>query len=322
MSTFLRLCLVAGLALPLQPALADAATDTYPERPINLVVPFPPGGGTDSLGRIVGEGLGKKFGQSVVVENRPGAAGVIGANQVSRAKPDGHTLLMAATGAIIPPKGMKAEDYKLEEHFAPVALVAAPPYILVVNKKVKANSVAELIDLMKSSGNGLTFASSGVGAASHIAGLQFQKLAGVNLLHIPYKGMGQAVTDVISNQVSMMFAPAPAVLPHIEAGNLKALAVTSKERSPLFPDYPTVDESGLPGYVSVGWFGLFAPPGTPEAIVTKLNREVNDLLATDVVREQLKTMGATPANETAKTFTDFVQRDVVELVNLLEAEPA
>lgn len=312
-----RICLLIGLVLPLHLPLAAFAASDYPNQPVRIIVPFPPGGGTDGLGRIVAQGLGQKFKESFVVENRPGAAGVIGANQVSRSKPDGHTLLMAATGAIIPAPDVKVEDYRLTEHFAPVALVAAPPYILVVNNDTPANSVTELIALAKNSKEGLTYASSGVGAASHIAGLQFEQKANIKLLHIPYKGMGQAVTDLMSNQVSLMFAPAPAVLPHIQSGKLKALGVTSSKRSELFPEYPTIDEAGLPGFEAVGWFGLFAPAGTPAPIVDKLNGAVNELLKTDEVRQQLKTMGATPANETPSQFTSFVQRDVTELVTLL-----
>lgn len=312
-----RICLFIGLVLPLHLPFAAFAASDYPNQPVRIVVPFPPGGGTDVLGRVVAQGLGQKFNESFVVENRPGAAGVIGANQVSRSKPDGYTLLMAATGAIIPPPNVKVSDYRLTDHFAPVALVAAPPYILVVNHDTPANSAKELIELAKNSKNGLTYASSGVGAASHIAGLQFEQKANIKLLHIPYKGMGQAVTDLMSNQVSLMFAPAPAVLSHIQSGKLKALGVTSSKRSELFPDYPTINESGLPGFEAVGWFGLFAPAGTPSAVIDKLNGAVNELLKTEEVRKQLKAMGATPANEAPSQFTSFVQRDVTELVTLL-----
>lgn len=311
---YVWLGVLVSLCLPLH----ASAVEEYPSQTVKLVVPFPPGGGTDSLGRIVAQGLGIEFHQSFVVENKPGAAGVIGANQVSRAKPDGYTLLMAATGAIIPPPGMAPSDYRLPDHFSAVALVAAPPYILTVNNDVPANSAAELVALAKDQPGSLAYASSGVGAASHIAALQFEETAGIKLLHIPYKGMGQAVTDLMSGQVAIMFAPAPAVLSHIQAGKLKALAVTSAQRSPLFPDYPTVDESGVPGYESVGWFGLFAPPGTPDPVVNKLNQSVNALLQTQDVQEQLKNMGATPANTTPEEFSAFVDQDLKQLVGLLQ----
>lgn len=307
---------VLSLPPPVWPA------GNYPDQAVRLVVPFPPGGGTDSLGRVVAQGLGAEFGQSFVVENKPGAAGVIGANQVSRAKPDGYTLLMAATGAILPPAGSAIDSYRLADHFSAVAMVAAPPYILAVNKDLPVNSVAELVALAKSKPASLTYASSGIGAASHIAALQFEERAGIKLLHIPYKGMGQAVTDLMSGQVALMFAPAPAVLSHIQAGSLKALAVTSAKRSELFPDYPTVSESGVPGYEAVGWFGLFAPPGTDPGVVDKLNHSVNALLQTPKAREQLQNMAATAASSTPAAFGAFVERDVRELAALLKkADP-
>jgi len=318
MTIIKRACVSAGIIMSLCLPLQASAASEYPAQAVKLVVPFPPGGGTDSLGRIVAQSLSTEFGQSFVVENKPGAAGVIGANQVSRSKPDGYTLLMAATGAIIPAPGTDAKDYKLVDNFSAVALVAAPPYILAVNNDVPANSVAELVALAKSTSANLTYASSGVGAASHIAGLQLEEKAGIKLLHIPYKGMGQAVTDLMSGQVSLMFAPAPAVLSHIQSGKLKALAVTSAKRSELFPDYPTVSEAGVPGYESVGWFGLFAPPGTPMDVVNKLNKSVNALLQTSEVKTQLKNMGATPANTTPAEFSAFVDEDVKQLVGLLK----
>ncbi|ARP83479.1 hypothetical protein CAL12_23430 [Bordetella genomosp. 8] len=313
-----RQFMIAGLSLAAAGLARPVAAAGYPDRTVRIVVPFPPGGATDSLGRLVAQGLAEKLGQPFVVENRAGAAGVIGAGQVSRSAPDGYTLLMAATGAIVPGPGQDAASYRVADHYAPVSLVAAPPYILVVNPKVPAASAAQLVELAKRDGAGLSYASSGVGSASHLAGLQLERRAGVQLLHIPYKGMGQAVTDVMSGQVAMMFAPAPAVLAHIAAGNLRALAVTSRERSPLFPMYPTLAEAGVAGYESVGWFGLLAPPATPPAVVATLHQSVAELLRSPTATEQLKAMGATPARSTPAEFTAFLDQDTKQLTELLK----
>ncbi len=314
-----RHLMISGLSLLSMGMIHSAvAADNYPARAVRIIVPFPPGGGTDNLARLVSQGLNGQLGQAFIVENRPGAAGIIGAGQVSRAAPDGYVLLMAATGAIVPGPGEDPDKYRVADHFAPVALVAAHPYILVINPKVPVESVAQLVDLAGRHGNHFSYASSGVGSASHLAGLLLERKTGAPLLHVPYKGMGQAVTDVIAGQVSMMFAPAPAVLPHIAAGSLHALGVTSRERSPLFPGYPTLAESGVPGYESVGWFGLLAPPSTPQGIVAQLNHAVQDLMQSPHVIEQLKAMGASPAKSTPAEFTAFLEQDTRQLLALLK----
>lgn len=301
---------------PMPSALAES---DYPSEPVTVVVPFPPGGGTDLLGRVLANGLSEQLNQPFVVENRPGAAGVVGAMQVSRSEPNGYTLLMAATGAIVPPEGTDASDFNVTDSFSPVALVAAPPYLLVVNSDVEADTVEDLVELAKAQPNSLNFASSGIGAASHLAGELFKAMAEIDIVHVPYRGMGQAVTDVISGEVQMMFGPAPAVLPHVESNSLRVLAVTSSERSPLFPDYPTVAEGGIEGYEAVGWFGMFAPAGTPEQIINLLNDQIRQALGTEDAQAQLENMGAVAADLDPVEFTDFINSDTAKWSELMEA---
>src|SRR5689334_10719847 len=231
--------ILAAVLIACAPAAAGAAD--YPSRQIRLIVPFAPGGGTDVLARIVAQRLSEKWGQSVIVENQPGASGSIGSKAVERAAPDGYTLVMASTGALMSLATFYEKDgpFDVNAHFAPVTLVADPPYVITVNPTVPAHNVAELIALAKSKQGHLTFGSSGVGAASHLSGELFQKEAGVELLHVPYKGTGAAETDLIAGRLDIMFAPPQTVEPMVKAGKLKALATTGMTRSPLFPDLPT-----------------------------------------------------------------------------------
>lgn len=295
----------------------------YPARSIRMVVPFPPGGGTDVLGRIVGQRLHEKWGQPVIIENQPGASGGIGTKAVARATPDGYILLMASTGALMATASAlgSEETFDVARHFAPVTLVAAPPYVITVTAKLPVRTVAELIALAREKKGALSFGSSGPGAASHLSGELFQKEAGIEMLHVPYKGTGQAVTDLVGGRIDVMFAPPQTVQPLIESGQLKALATTGKTRSPLFPDLPTADESGLPGYQSVGWFGLLAPAHTPDAIVGKLNAEIADILRTTEVRERLAALGATPQPQSPTEFARFINDDLAKWTQVLhEAE--
>lgn len=313
--------IVAGAAF--LALLAPAAAQDYPTRPIHMVVPFPAGGGTDVLGRIVGQKLHEKWGQAAVIENQPGAAGGIGTRAVARAEPDGYTLLMASTGALMAAATMLGGggEFDVTKHFAPVTLVAAPSYVVTVSAKVPVNSLADLIRLAKEKPGSLSYGSSGVGAASHLTGEMFQKATGTQLLHVPYKGTGQAVTDLVTGQIDIMFAPPQTVQPLVEGGKLKALASTGATRSPLFPNLPTVAESGMPGFDAVGWFGLLAPIKTPPAIVAKLNSEVVAILGTAEVREKLAALGAEPQAQTPEEFSRYINEDVAKWTRLLkEAE--
>ncbi len=310
-------CLLTCLAILV--ALAPAAAEDYPVRPIHVVVPFAPGGGTDVLARIIGQRLHEKWGQSFIIENQPGASGGIGTRAVMRATPDGYTLLMASTGALMAAASMLggAENFDVNQHLVPVTLVAAPPYVVTANPKIPAGSIAELVRLAREKKGSLSFGSSGVGAASHLTGELFQKEAGIELLHVPYKGTGQAVNDLLSGQIDLIFAPPQTVQPLVESGKLKALATTGSVRSPLFPNLPTVSESGLPGFESVGWFGLLAPPRTPEPIVAKLNAEIVSLLGTPEVRERLAALGAEPQPQTSAEFGRYINEDLAKWTRLL-----
>ena len=304
-------------------ACATARAD-YPTRQIRLIVPFAPGGGTDVLARILAQRLSEKWGQAVVVENQPGASGSIGSKAVERAAPDGYTLVMASTGALMSLATQYEKDgpFDVNAHFAPVTLVADPPYVITVNPKVPAKTVADLIALAKSQKSSLTFGSSGVGAASHLSGELFQKEAGIELLHVPYKGTGAAETDLIAGRIDIMFAPPQTVEPMVKVGKLKALATTGKTRSPLFPNLPTADESGLPGYEAVGWFGLLAPAHTPEDIVQKLNAASVEILKSDDVRERLANLGAEPHPMTPAEYSKFINADLKKWTAVMQAAEA
>jgi tripartite-type tricarboxylate transporter receptor subunit TctC len=293
-------------------------------RQIRLVVPFAPGGGTDVLARILAQRLAEKWGQTIVVENQPGASGSIGAKAVERAAPDGYTLVMASTGALMSLATSYEKDgpFDVTAHFAPVTLVADPPYVITASASLPANTVAELIALAKSKNGALSFGSSGVGAASHLSGELFQKSAGVQMLHVPYKGTGAAETDLIAGRIDIMFAPPQTVEPMVKAGKLKALATTGKARSPLFPDLPTANESGLPGYEAVGWFGLLAPAHTPDDIVAKLNAASVEILNSADVRERLAKLGAEPHPMTPAEYGKFINADLKKWTAVMQAADA
>jgi tripartite-type tricarboxylate transporter receptor subunit TctC len=308
------------LLLCLAPAPAMAAD--YPSRAIKLVVPFAPGGDTDVLGRIIGQRLSEQWGQPVVVENQPGASGGIGTKAFVKADPDGYTLLMAPTGALMAASAALAPEghFDVNKFFAPITVVAAPPYLLVVNPKVAANSVAELIKLAGAKPKTLSFGSSGIGAASHLSGVLFEKDAHVEMLHVPYKGTGPAVTDLLGGRIDMMFSPSTTVQAFAEAGRLKALATTGAKRSKFFPNVPTVAESGLPGYESTGWFGLLAPAHTPPEIVAKLNKAVVAIMAMPDVVEHMAKLGAEPEPQTPDEFARYINADVAKWSKLVKEQ--
>ena len=305
-------------------ACAPGAAADYPTRQIRLIVPFAPGGGTDVLARILAQRLSEKWGQAIVVENQPGASGSIGSRAVERAAPDGYTLVMASTGALISLATLYEKDgpFDVNAHFAPLTLVANPPYVITVSTSLPVKSVADLIALAKDKKGQLTFGSSGVGAASHLSGELFQKMAGVELLHVPYKGTGAAETDLISGRIDVMFAPPQTVDPMVKAGKLKALATTGKMRSPLFPDLPTANESGLPGYEAVGWFGLLAPAHTPDDIVQKLNAASVQILKSEDARERLAKLGAEPHPMSPAEYGRFINADLKKWIAVMQAAEA
>ena len=297
------LAFAAGLAAP----LADA--EEFPSHPVHILVPFPPGGGTDALARIMAPYLNQAWGQSVIVENKPGASGHIGAEVVANSPADGYTLLMSSTASLTP---------KNVGEFAPITLVSASPYVVVVNPKVPAKSIAELVEYAKKNPGKVTFGSSGTGAASHLAGELFKSMAGVDMLHVPYKGTGQAVKDLIGGQIDVMFAPGETVMPQVKAGRLRALAVTSARRATAIPELPTVAEAGVPGYEAIGWFGLLAPAATPRAAIEKLSRDANAVLANPEVRTKMLALGAEPSGDTPEQFARFIHADQAKWTKLIQ----
>jgi tripartite-type tricarboxylate transporter receptor subunit TctC len=287
-----------GLGVALACGVAPAAQ--FPERPVRIVVPFPPGGGTDVLARLVSRSLTETWKQNVIVDNRAGANGLIGMDIVARAAPDGHTLMALAAGPL--------DEHNLK-YFAPVALFAAPPYLLVVHPSVKAASVRELVALAKAQPGKLNYGSTGGGAASHLSTELFKAMAGVDIHHVPYKGIGQATTELLGNQVQMLIGPSQALMPHVKSGRLRALGITSAKRLPLMPEVPTVAESGLPGYEAYGWFGLVAPARVPRPLVTAINAEVNRSLQSPEMKARLAELGAEPGNYRPDEFLAFIRRE-------------
>ena len=298
---------LAGVVMLL--SAATTLAQNFPSKPVRIVVPFPPGGGADTLARIMEPKLAGIWAQPIVVENRPGASGHIGADFVAKSAPDGTTLLMSSTASL---------TEKNVSQFAPVSLVSASAYIVTANPGVAAGNIRELIALAKVKPGKLSFGSSGTGAASHLSAELFKSMAGVDLLHVPYKGTGQAVTDLLAGHVNLMFGPAQTVMPYVRAGKLKALAVTGSKRSDTLPDLPTVAESGLPGYEAVGWFGLLVPAATPKATVARASADVNRVLAMSDVRERMQVLGADPAGNTPEEFAHFIREDQAKWSKLMK----
>lgn len=300
--------MVAGVAISMFAAQAGAAGD-YPSKPIRLIVPYTPGGNTDVLGRIIADELGKATGQAVVVDNKAGAAGTIGTDLVAKSKPDGYTLLLASFGNILTARSLYEKlPYDPMNDLAPVVLLATPQTVLVANSALGFNDVKGLIAYAKANPGKLNYSSSGNGSSNHLFGALFASMAGVQMTHVPYKGSGAAVNDVLSGAIQLSFAPFPLVLEHIKAGTLKALAVTGRTRHPLLPDTPTMAEAGVPGYEALGWFALMVPAKTPPEIVERLNKEVNRIIGSEQVRAALAREGAEPVGGSVQD----ARRSVVE----------
>jgi tripartite-type tricarboxylate transporter receptor subunit TctC len=319
-----------GLTLPLFLALvltlpcADASAQGYPSRPIRLVVPYPPGGPLDIMARAIGQKLTEAWNQPVIVDNRAGAGGNIGADLVAKSPADGYTLLMGAVAThAINPTLYGRLPYDPVRDFAPVALVAQVPNILVVNPSVPARSVKELIELARARPGYLNFGSGSTGSTGHLAGELFKTMAGVQMVHIPYKGGAPAMADLLAGQVQLMFDNLANALPNVRAGRLRALAVTTLARSPAMPDLPTIAESGLPGFDLTTWFGVMAPAGTPGEIVLRLNAEIVRALDATDMRERLEKMGAEPpANNTPERFAAFIRAEAAKYAKVVKESGA
>ena len=299
--------ILASLFLALFAGLAFA--QSYPAKPIRIIVAYPPGGGTDVLARLVGKFLNDSIKQSVVIENRAGANGGIGVDLVAKSPADGYTLLAIAAGPL---------DESNLKQFAAVSLFAAPAYTLVINPSVNATNVKELVALAKAQPGKFAYGSTGGGAASHLAAELFKAMAGIDLLHVPYKGVGNAVTDLLGGQVQVMVAPTQSITGHVKSGKLRALAVTGSKRLATLPEVPTLAEAGVPGYEAVGWFGLLAPVATPRDIVTMLNREINRILQLPDVKTRLLELGAEPASLSPEQFIDFIRSDNAKWEKLIK----
>ena len=301
-------------------ALAPAAfSQTYPAKPIRLIVPFVPGGGTDLIARILSQRLTEPLGQTVIVDNRPGAGGVIGAELVAKSPPDGYTLLMGTPGPLtINPALLAKMPYTLED-FAPIALTTISPFILVVHPSVPAKSVKELIALAKSKPNSLNFGSAGQGSVAHLAGEQFKALAGVQIVHIPYKGGGQSLTDLLAGQLQMVIDNLPTVWPQIRQGKLRALAVGTKTRSALVPEYPTMAEAGVPGYEASTASGLLAPAKTSRDIINRINRDVLVVLRNPEVRERFVAQGLEVAGGTPEQYAQHLRNELAQNARVIKA---
>ena len=319
---------VVGIATAVALAALSAtpfagAQATYPTKPIRIVVPFPAGGTTDILARAVAQRLSDTLGQPAVVDNRPGAGGNIGAELVAKASPDGHTLLMGTVGTHAINASLYSKmPYDHVRDFAPIILVAGVPNVLVVHPSVPVNSVQELIAYAKANSGKLNFASSGSGTSIHLAGELFKTMAGVQMAHVPYKGSAPAVTDLLGGQVQLMFDNLPSALPHIKAGKLKALAVTSATRAAALPDVPTIAESGLAGFDATSWFGLLAPAGTPQPIIAKLNSEVAKWLASAEAKEKMAGLGANAAGHSTDEFVRHIAAETSKWAKVVKESGA
>jgi len=299
-----------GLATSLTLVAAPSHADTYPDRPIRLIVPFPASGATDLLARAIAQKVGTSMGRQILVDNRPGAGGAIGSDMAAKAPADGYTLLIATTSThSIGPYINTHLPYNTETDFTPIGQVAVATNVLVVPNQLPVKNVRELIDYAKKHPGELNYASSGNGTVVHLTAEAFKAQAGVFIPHIPYRGTALAVPDLISNKVQVLFDSIVSGMPHVKDGKLKALAVTSLKRSPLAPDLPTVSESGLPGFESDTWFGIYGPKGLPADIVSRLNTEFNKAIQSQDVRDRLAKLGAEPVGGTPAQFAAMVKKD-------------
>ena len=299
-------------------AVPTWAQDTYPSKPLKIVVPFPPGGAADNFARLIGQKLAEAWSQPVVIENKPGAGGQIATQAVATAPADGHTLLVVTVGHAVNPSLYARLPYDTEKDLVPVAKLATVPSVLVVNPAVPAQSVKDLLALAKAQPGKLSYASSGNATTSHVSAALLGSLAGVEMLHVPYKGSAPAITDLISGQVQLMIDPLVSSAQHVKAGKLRALAITSAARSPLAPDLPTLAEAGVPGYEFAAWFLLLAPARTPAPVLARLNEQVARSLAAADVKERYATLGAEAGRGSPAELQAFLHAEVMRYAKLVK----
>jgi tripartite-type tricarboxylate transporter receptor subunit TctC len=309
--------LVASVLFALQ--AGSAAAQAYPSKPIRLMVPFPPGGSTDIVARIVAQKLSAQLGQQLVIENRGGAGGTLGTAVVAKAAPDGYVLVVGTTSThVVAPSVYQKLEYDPVKDFAPISLMAVTPYLLVVNPAVEAKSVKELVTLMKSQPGKLNYASAGVGSTTHLAMEMLKGASGTYALHIPYNGNGPAGTAVIAGQVEILFGSLPAVLPHAKSGRVRALAVGTPKRSPSLPEVPTVAESGYPGFDASLWLAIMAPAGTPAPIIERLNKETIAAVSSKETSEALDKNGAEPITSTPGELAAMIKDGVSKYAKVVK----
>jgi len=298
---------LVALALPAAQALAQKS---YPNKAIRMIVPFAPGGSNDIMGRLVAAKLTESMGQQVVVDNRPGASGIVGTDLAAKSAPDGYTVLVMSLTFTVNPSIRSKLPYDTEKDLVPVTLIASAPLILVVHPSLPVKSVKEFIAYAKANPGKLNFGSGGPGSTPHLAGEMLKTMAGLEMIHVPYKGGGPALADLVGGQIQLMLENIPSTLPFVKSGKLRVLAVTSKKRSPTVPDVPTLDEAALKGYELTGWNGLFVPRGTPRAIVNQLHAETVKALAAPDLKERLAAMSAEPGGESPEKFAVFVKAEI------------
>jgi tripartite-type tricarboxylate transporter receptor subunit TctC len=316
------LLLSAALAAALA-AAAPAWAQDYPHRPITLIVPFPPGGSTTIVGRIVADKMSEALGQQIIVDNRAGAGGTVGSKAAARSAPDGYTILLGYTGTLaIGPSLYASVGYDPRRDFEPIGRIGTAPNTLVVHPSFQVRSVAELIAYAKANPGKVNYGSAGVGTVSHVCGEYFATAAGIKLTHIPYKGTGPAITDLLGGHIPMAFAPIPATHENAKNGNLRMLAVTSAERSTLVPEVPTIAESGVAGFEAVLRYGLVAPAGTPRAIIDRLNKELKAALASDELRRRLAIEGAEPLPSSPEEYGADIDREETQWAKVVKASGA
>lgn len=318
MFTSILRAVVLGSALIATAAGAQSPAQNYPNKPIHIVVTFTPGGAPDILARLIGERMSADWGQPVIVDNKPGAGGNLGADAVAKAPPDGYNLVLGTVGThAINGALYQKMPYDMVKDFTPISLLATTPNILVVNNNVPAKTLKEFIDLGKKEGK-MTFASSGSGTSIHVSGELFKTMTGIDMEHIPYKGRASAIPDLLGGRVTMMFDNMPSSLPLVREGKLRALGVTSAQRSPAAPDIPTIAEAGLPGFEAVSWFALFAAPGTPKPVIDKLQAEVRKIIKSPEASKRLLDIGLEPVGSTADELATYQRNEITKWAKVVK----
>jgi tripartite-type tricarboxylate transporter receptor subunit TctC len=301
-------------------ATALAHAQSFPAKPIHLIVPFPPGGGNDTVARAIATQISPELGQPVVIDNRPGAGGSVGAELAAKAPADGYTLFLAGVGShAVNPNVHAKLPYDPVKDFAPVTLIASAPSVLVINPSVPAKNIAEFTAYARANPGKLNYASNGAGSAAQLAAAMYESMAGVKMVHVPYKGIAPAITDLLGGQVQLMFGTVVALVPHIQAGKLRALAVTSRKRSPLLPEVPTLAESGLPDYQAGSWYGIEAPTGTPRPIIDQLNAVIVKALRQPDVARRLALEGAEVVGSTPEEFGEHIKSEIARVGKVVRA---